>query len=171
MIVRSSHSSEETTRHSNAVKPTYDNDNSKSNAQARSLESEADDRLASLGDAEQERRAKQAELSHAQTIRNKLESLCHRLQQRADLLMEERQRLTDVEKRRRHELADEYQRTIEVGSPPGVGSWMCLLKVDREGGRREWNAPFHLAEVAGRGSEAVCRAALRRFASKASRIR
>jgi len=81
--------------------------------QAQELQAQAAARTSELGDTEMERAAGQAELVKTLGVKNKLESLCRQLQQQSDALVEERQRLTDTERRRRHELADEYQHTIE----------------------------------------------------------
>merc|ERR1719454_2193865 len=46
------------------------------------------------------------------TVKGKLESLCRQLQQQTKGLVEERRHLTDTERIRRQELADEFQNTI-----------------------------------------------------------
>lgn len=83
------------------------------NENAKQLDTEAAEQMQTLGANEQERREKQAELNRALSVKHKLESLCRQLQQQSDMLVEERKRLTETERRRRHELADEYQHTIE----------------------------------------------------------
>jgi len=45
-------------------------------------------------------------------VKSNLESLCRQLQQQTDALAEERRQLTDMERLRRQELADEFQHTI-----------------------------------------------------------
>lgn len=81
--------------------------------QAQDLMAQAATKTQELGDTEMERVASQTELNRTLVVKNKLESLCRQLQQQSDSLVEERKRLTDTERRRRHELADEYQHTIE----------------------------------------------------------
>lgn len=81
--------------------------------QAQELQAQAGARTSELGDTEGERAAGQQELIKTLSVKNKLESLCRQLQTQSDVLVEERKRLTDTERRRRHELADEYQHTIE----------------------------------------------------------
>jgi len=80
--------------------------------QAQSFISESADRLNEIGETEEERDASQADLSRTLAVKNKLESLCRQLQQQANALVEERRRLTDTERLRRQELADEFQHTI-----------------------------------------------------------
>merc|ERR1719428_1269675 len=46
------------------------------------------------------------------TVKGKLESLCRQLQQQTKALVEERRHLTENERIRRQELADEFQNTI-----------------------------------------------------------
>merc|ERR1712151_178780 len=46
------------------------------------------------------------------SVKNKLESLCRQLQSQTNGLVEERRRLTDAERLRRQELADEFQYAI-----------------------------------------------------------
>lgn len=75
--------------------------------------SQAATRTDELGDLEADQGACQAELKRTLAVKTKLESLCRQLQQQSDSLVEERKRLTETERRRRHELADEYQHTIE----------------------------------------------------------
>jgi len=82
-------------------------------AKALTLHAKAGDRVRELGDVEIDRAASQSELSKTLGVKSKLESLCRQLQQQSDVLVEERKRFTDTERRRRHELADEYQHTIE----------------------------------------------------------
>lgn len=81
--------------------------------QSQQLASQGEGHLNELGEVERERSASQGELNRTLAVKNKLESLCRQLQQQSDTLVEERKRLTDTERRRRHELADEYQHTIE----------------------------------------------------------
>lgn len=80
--------------------------------QAQDFIGEAASRLQEIGDTEQERDGCQAELSRTLAVKSKLESLCRQLQQQANALVEERRRLTDTERLRRQELADEFQQTI-----------------------------------------------------------
>lgn len=80
-----------------------------------------------LGTVEKSRSQSQVELNRALSVKGKLESLCRQLQQQSDALMEERRRATDLERRRRHELADEYQRAIED----------VKKKMDAQAGERE----------------------------------
>mmetsp|Transcript_106661 Transcript_106661/g.318839 ORF Transcript_106661/g.318839 Transcript_106661/m.318839 type:complete len:358 (+) Transcript_106661:40-1113(+) len=80
--------------------------------QAQGFIAEAATRLQDIGDTESERDAVQAELSRTLAVKSKLESLCRQLQQQANALVEERRRLTDAERLRRQELADEFQHTI-----------------------------------------------------------
>lgn len=80
--------------------------------QAQSFIAESPGRLQDIGDTEQERDTCQAELNRTLAVKNKLESLCRQLQQQANALVEERRRLTDTERLRRQELADEFQQTI-----------------------------------------------------------
>mmetsp|Transcript_42695 Transcript_42695/g.121744 ORF Transcript_42695/g.121744 Transcript_42695/m.121744 type:complete len:357 (-) Transcript_42695:176-1246(-) len=80
--------------------------------QALGLGSQADSRLKDITETEQERDSCQAELSRTLAVKNKLESLCRQLQQQANALVEERRHLTDNERLRRQELADEFQHTI-----------------------------------------------------------
>jgi len=72
----------------------------------------ANKRFSEISDTEQDRDSCKAELSRSLTVKNKLESLCKQLQQQANVLMEERRQLTDNERLRRQELADEFQHTI-----------------------------------------------------------
>lgn len=80
--------------------------------QAEAFIAQAKDRLAEISDTEQERDACQGELNRTLTVKNQLESLCKQLQQQTNALVEERRRLTDNERLRRQELADESQHTI-----------------------------------------------------------
>lgn len=80
--------------------------------QAQSFVVQATNRLNDIAETERERDACQAELSRTLAVKNKLESLCRQLQQQANALVEERRRLTDMERLRRQELADEFQHTI-----------------------------------------------------------
>jgi len=82
-------------------------------AKATGLHAKAGDRLMELGGVEMDRAQSQAELNKTLGVKSKLESLCRQLQGQSDTLVEERKRFTDTERRRRHELADEYQHTIE----------------------------------------------------------
>lgn len=82
-------------------------------SQACALWDHASRNMRELGDVERGRASCSSELSKALAVKSKLESLCRQLQQQSDALVEERRRLTDTERRRRHDLADEYQRTIE----------------------------------------------------------
>jgi len=72
----------------------------------------AHSRYSEISDTEQDRDVCQAELSRSLAVKNKLESLCKQLQQQANALVEERRHLTDTERLRRQELADEFQHTI-----------------------------------------------------------
>mmetsp|Transcript_69113 Transcript_69113/g.202372 ORF Transcript_69113/g.202372 Transcript_69113/m.202372 type:complete len:358 (+) Transcript_69113:58-1131(+) len=80
--------------------------------EAQSFIAESAERLGEIGETEQERDTCQAELSRTLAVKSKLESLCRQLQQQANTLVEERRRLTDAERLRRQELADEFQQTI-----------------------------------------------------------
>eukprot|EP00747_Dinoflagellata_sp_TGD_P166579 gnl/TRDRNA2_/TRDRNA2_189576_c0_seq1.p1 gnl/TRDRNA2_/TRDRNA2_189576_c0~~gnl/TRDRNA2_/TRDRNA2_189576_c0_seq1.p1 ORF type:complete len:344 (+),score=120.02 gnl/TRDRNA2_/TRDRNA2_189576_c0_seq1:130-1161(+) len=62
--------------------------------------------------SERERDISQAELNRAVGVKDKLDSLCKQLQQQTQALVDERRRLTDAERLRRQELADEFQNTI-----------------------------------------------------------
>lgn len=81
--------------------------------ECRALATEASTRMSTLGSMERQRATVQADLNRVLTVKTKLEALCRQLQAQGDALMEERRRATDHERRRRHELADEYQHTIE----------------------------------------------------------
>lgn len=80
--------------------------------QAQGFLEEAASRLLDIGETEQERDACQGELSRTLAVKSKLESLCRQLQTQANNLVEERRRLTEAERIRRQELADEFQHTI-----------------------------------------------------------
>lgn len=80
--------------------------------QAQNFIAQAMGRLHDIGETEHERDACQGELNRTLAVKNKLESLCRQLQQQTNALVEERRRLTDTERLRRQELADEFQHTI-----------------------------------------------------------
>lgn len=80
--------------------------------QAQSFLAQAKDRISEISEVEQERDACQAELTRTLAVKSKLESLCRQLQQQTNALVEERRQLTDNERLRRQELADEFQHTI-----------------------------------------------------------
>mmetsp|Transcript_105450 Transcript_105450/g.319994 ORF Transcript_105450/g.319994 Transcript_105450/m.319994 type:complete len:356 (+) Transcript_105450:150-1217(+) len=79
---------------------------------AQSQVAQATSRLQEICGTERERDACQAELTRTLAVKSRLESLCRQLQQQANALVEERRRLTDAERLRRQELADEFQHTI-----------------------------------------------------------
>lgn len=74
--------------------------------------SEQGSRLDELRTAERERDSGQSDLNKGLGVKSKLESLCRQLQQQTNALIEERRQLTDRERQRRQELADEFQHTI-----------------------------------------------------------
>jgi len=63
-------------------------------------------------ETEQDRDTAQGKLNAELGKKSKLESLCRQLQQQTSALVEERRVLTDKERMRRQELADEFQLTI-----------------------------------------------------------
>jgi len=77
------------------------------------IANEASAKLSECCTIEKERASAQADLNRVVALKTKLEGLCRQLQQQSDQLLEERKWQTEMERRRRHELADEYQRTIE----------------------------------------------------------
>jgi len=80
--------------------------------QADGLTAEANIRKDEIMSAERERDGAQAELTRTLAVKGKLESLCRQLQQQTKALVEERRQLTERERQRRQELADEFQHTI-----------------------------------------------------------
>mmetsp|Transcript_23157 Transcript_23157/g.41852 ORF Transcript_23157/g.41852 Transcript_23157/m.41852 type:complete len:368 (+) Transcript_23157:107-1210(+) len=80
--------------------------------EAESLVEEEQDRREEISSLETEADSSQAELSRALSTKTKLESLYRQLQQQTNNLVEERRRLTDAERQRRQDLADEFQQTI-----------------------------------------------------------
>jgi len=80
--------------------------------QAMASVSEAVDRRVEIDEAEKERDSCQEELNRTLGVKSKLETLCRRMRQQTDVLVEERRRLTDRERQRRQDLADEFQSTI-----------------------------------------------------------
>jgi len=80
--------------------------------QAQQFDAQALGRQNEICEVERERDACRAELNRTLVVKSKLESLCRQLQQQTDALAEERRRLTDMERLRRQELADEFQHTI-----------------------------------------------------------
>lgn len=69
-------------------------------------------RLQEICDTEQRRDSEKGELGRALAVKGKLESLCRQLQTQTNALVEERRRLTEAERLRRQELADEFQHAI-----------------------------------------------------------
>lgn len=65
-----------------------------------------------IAEVEKDRDACQAELNRSLKVKAKLESLCKQLQQQTNALMDERRRLSEMERQRRQELADEFQLQI-----------------------------------------------------------
>jgi regulator of replication initiation timing len=63
-------------------------------------------------DAEEERREAKTALHRTLFVKNKVEGLCNSLQQQTQVLVDERKRLIEQERRRRQELADGFQNTI-----------------------------------------------------------
>lgn len=61
---------------------------------------------------EQDREGTKQELDRTIVMKEKLESLCRQLQQQTKALADESRQLTENERRRRQELADEFQNTI-----------------------------------------------------------
>lgn len=80
--------------------------------EAESLVMEEKGRLEEISSFEEEADNSQTELSRALSAKTKLESLYRQLQQQTNSLVEERRRLTDAERQRRQDLADEFQQTI-----------------------------------------------------------
>lgn len=80
--------------------------------QAQGFIDQSGGRLSEISDVEAERDVAQGELNKTLAVKGKLESLCRQLQQQTNALVEERRRLTDTERLRRQELADEFQHTI-----------------------------------------------------------
>jgi len=80
--------------------------------QATGFIDQAQSRLQEIGNSEKEKDDAQAELNRTTAVKNKLESLCRQLQTQTNALVEERRRLTEAERSRRQELADEFQLTI-----------------------------------------------------------
>jgi len=79
---------------------------------AQQFTSQALGRQNEICEVERERDACRAELNRTLGVKSNLESLCRQLQQQTDALAEERRQLTDMERLRRQELADEFQHTI-----------------------------------------------------------
>lgn len=79
---------------------------------AENLVAQAWKRQHEVGATEKERNGRQAELQQTLNKGNKLESLCRQLKQQTKALVDEQRRLTDSERARRQELADEFQQTI-----------------------------------------------------------
>eukprot|EP00928_Gymnodinium_smaydae_P054577 TRINITY_DN38323_c0_g1_i1.p1 TRINITY_DN38323_c0_g1~~TRINITY_DN38323_c0_g1_i1.p1 ORF type:complete len:391 (-),score=116.54 TRINITY_DN38323_c0_g1_i1:79-1176(-) len=69
--------------------------------------------LKEIDQADKDREESQAELQRALGVKGKLESLCKQLQQQTNALVEERRRLSEMERQRRQDLAEEFQRTID----------------------------------------------------------
>lgn len=65
-----------------------------------------------LFDTEKERDACQVELSGKLALKSKIEALFKELQQQTTALLDERRRLSEMERQRRQELADEFQNKI-----------------------------------------------------------
>lgn len=80
--------------------------------QAEGLTVEAHARQSEIAVAERQQDGSQVELNRTLAVKGKLESLCRQLQQQTKALVEERRHLTDTERIRRQELADEFQNTI-----------------------------------------------------------
>lgn len=80
--------------------------------QAEQLTSQAIDRQGEIANTERQCEGSQVELNRTLAVKGKLESLCRQLQQQTKVLVEERRQLTDSERVRRQELADEFQHTI-----------------------------------------------------------
>eukprot|EP00930_Biecheleria_cincta_P059496 TRINITY_DN45213_c0_g1_i1.p1 TRINITY_DN45213_c0_g1~~TRINITY_DN45213_c0_g1_i1.p1 ORF type:complete len:370 (+),score=121.78 TRINITY_DN45213_c0_g1_i1:65-1174(+) len=81
-------------------------------SESQSLGCEGETRLREITDLEQQAESSQAELTRALSTKSKLESLYRSLQQQTNALVEERRRLTEAERQRRQDLADEFQQTI-----------------------------------------------------------
>lgn len=81
-------------------------------AESQGLASEGESRLKEITALEQQCESSQTELSRALATKSKLESLYRSLQQQTNALVEERRRLTEAERQRRQDLADEFQQTI-----------------------------------------------------------
>lgn len=79
---------------------------------AGTLTGEAHARQGEIQDAEQQRDGSQVELTKTLAVKGKLETLCRRLQTETKALIEERRHLTENERIRRQDLADEFQNTI-----------------------------------------------------------
>jgi len=82
------------------------------NESAEGLTTEAHSRQSEIQVAERARDGSQMELNRTLAVKGKLESLCRQLQQQTKGLVEERRQLTETERIRRQELADEFQNTI-----------------------------------------------------------
>ncbi|CAE7392767.1 Txlna [Symbiodinium microadriaticum] len=80
--------------------------------EAMSLGQDVESRTKELTDVEDKADSAQAELSKCLATKSKLESLLRQLQQQTNTLNEERRKLTDAERQRRQDLADEFQQTI-----------------------------------------------------------
>lgn len=80
--------------------------------QAGSLTAEGHERKEEIALAERQKDGAQLELTKTLAVKGKLESLCRQLQTQTKALVEERRHLTDTERVRRQELADEFQNTI-----------------------------------------------------------
>lgn len=80
--------------------------------EAENLTGQALKRQHEVGATENERNGRQAELQQTLNKGSKLESLCRQLKQQTKALVDEQRRLTDSERTRRQELADEFQTTI-----------------------------------------------------------
>eukprot|EP00931_Biecheleriopsis_adriatica_P021533 TRINITY_DN14063_c0_g1_i1.p1 TRINITY_DN14063_c0_g1~~TRINITY_DN14063_c0_g1_i1.p1 ORF type:complete len:375 (-),score=128.51 TRINITY_DN14063_c0_g1_i1:51-1175(-) len=80
--------------------------------EAETLASESEAKVQEISGLEKQVDASQAELNKTLSAKSKLESLLRNLQQQTNALEEERRRLTDAERQRRQDLADEFQQTI-----------------------------------------------------------
>eukprot|EP00933_Yihiella_yeosuensis_P080564 TRINITY_DN94012_c0_g1_i1.p1 TRINITY_DN94012_c0_g1~~TRINITY_DN94012_c0_g1_i1.p1 ORF type:complete len:376 (-),score=93.22 TRINITY_DN94012_c0_g1_i1:186-1313(-) len=85
---------------------------SKEDLEANSLSEEAATRITEISDLEDKVDASQVELNKALYAKNKLESLFRQLQTQTNNLIDERRRLTEAERQKRQDLADEFQHTI-----------------------------------------------------------
>lgn len=69
--------------------------------------------LREIDQVEKDRENSHAELQRALGVKGKLESLCKQLQQQTNALVEERRQISEMERQRRQDLAEEFQKTID----------------------------------------------------------
>lgn len=77
--------------------------------EASNLEEEAHSNMKDLTEIEEQAENSQSELSRSLSTKSKLESLFRQLQQQTAALSDERRQMTDAERQRRQDLADEFQ--------------------------------------------------------------